>query len=439
MVILSNNDAFSVRLATLVANYDYETLSNLYQPLIGYSALSLYFTLLGEASLQKVTSISRHESLLAKMQISVGDFLKAKKALEAVGLVRTYLEDNNGAKIYHYDLYAPKTPNEFFNDTLLYGLLIAYVGEIDAKKLNSFYSVGKIPEGNEVSASFKEVFHPDFESNAFLKALQSDPSIGRNRAQMKLEFTYERFFTALKEVSQISEKAFSKSELKEIERLASLYGVDESYAAKVVANNYDPTQEKGKRLNLVKITNAFMEETSMIGQSSFNNSREFSNNYQSGLVSSDSALANKINMMESVSPKDFLRYLQNGTEPATPDLKLINELSKKFKLNNAVINVVVEYCLIKNKNILSKAYCEKISACLARSNITTAIDAMNYLKSTNSKSRKKASYELEEYSSSTPSKENKKEVVNKEEDDEDWDQLLAELNDGSEDKSDGKA
>ena len=435
MVILSNNDAFSVRLATLIAHYDYETLSNLYQPLIGYSALSLYFTLIGEASLQKVTSISRHESLLAKMQISVGDFLKAKKALEAVGLVRTYLEDNNGAKIYHYDLYAPKTPKEFFNDTLLYGLLIAYVGEVDAKKLNSFYSVGKIPEGNEVSASFKEVFHPDFESNAFLKALKSDPSIGRNRAQMKLEFTYERFFTALKEVSQISEKAFSKSELKEIERLASLYGVDESYAAKVVANNYDPSQEKGKRLNLVKITNAFMEEASIVTQSSFNNSRDYLTTYQSGLVSSDSALANKINLMESVSPKDFLKYLQNGTEPATPDLKLINELSKKLKLNNAVINVVVEYCLIKNNNILSKAYCEKISASLARSNITTAIDAMNYLKSTNSKSRKKMNYSDEEIK---PVKEVKK-IENEEEDDEDWDQLLAELNEGSEDKTDGKA
>ena len=435
MVILSNNDAFSVRLATLIAHYDYETLSNLYQPLIGYSALSLYFTLIGEASLQKVTSISRHESLLAKMQISVGDFLKAKKALEAVGLVRTYLEDNNGAKIYHYDLYAPKTPKEFFNDTLLYGLLIAYVGEVDAKKLNSFYSVGKIPEGNEVSASFKEVFHPDFESNAFLKALKSDPSIGRNRAQMKLEFTYERFFTALKEVSQISEKAFSKSELKEIERLASLYGVDESYSAKVVANNYDPSQEKGKRLNLVKITNAFMEEASIVTQSSFNNSRDYLTTYQSGLVSSDSALANKINLMESVSPKDFLKYLQNGTEPATPDLKLINELSKKFKLNNAVINVVVEYCLIKNNNILSKAYCEKISASLARSNITTAIDAMNYLKSTNSKSRKKMNYSDEEIK---PVKEVKK-IENEEEDDEDWDQLLAELNEGSEDKTDGKA
>ena len=155
MVILGQNDVFKVLKATLVADYDRETLTNLYQPLVGYSALALYFTLWSEAEMQRVNSISAHETLLAKMKISVGEFIKARKALEGVGLLRTYLEDNKGAKIYTYELYAPKTPNEFFSDTLLYGLLINYIGEVDAKKLNQYYASSYKVDGTDISSSFK--------------------------------------------------------------------------------------------------------------------------------------------------------------------------------------------------------------------------------------------------------------------------------------------
>ena len=254
MVILGSNDVFKVHKATLVADYDRETLTNLYQPLIGYSALALYFTLWSEGDMQRVNPVSAHDTLLAKMKISVGEFIKARKALEGVGLLRTYLEDNNGAKIYTYELFAPKTPNEFFSDTLLYGLLINYIGEVDAKKLNNYYSSSFKIDGNDISSSFKEVFRPDFQNVAFIKALNNDPALGRNRAKMSLEFTFSKFFDALKEVSQISEKAFSKAELKEIMRLASLNGLDEVKAANIVANYYDPSLEKGKRVDFNKVT-----------------------------------------------------------------------------------------------------------------------------------------------------------------------------------------
>ena len=437
MVILNSNDMFSTRLATLVADYDHEFLVNLYQPIIGYSALALYFTLVYEATLQKVNPISSHESLLAKIQMKTGDFLKARKTLEAVGLLRTFVENNGGAKLYHYEIYAPKTPSEFFSDTLLYGLLISYIGEVDAKKLNNFYSVSLYTEGEEVSASFKEIFHPNFEDQAYLKALQSDPSAGRNRASMKLEFTFQRFFEALKEVSQISEKAFSKAELNEILRLASLYGIDEKTAASIVADFYDPNKEKGKRIDFEGVTKAFQEETNISYLSSFKGKRSSSN--RPNFVSSKEALGMKVNLMESVSPKEFLSYLQNGTEPALPDLKLLDYLSKKFCLPNCVLNAVIDYTLMKNNNVLSRAYMEKICASLARSGITTAIDAMNYLKSiSNGGKKRKKTVEVKDTSNNAEtSKENKKET-NKD-DDEEWNSLIAELEDTGDDGDDGKA
>ena len=70
MVILGSNDVFKVHKATLVADYDRETLTNLYQPLVGYGALALYFTLWSEGDMQRVNPVSAHETLLAKMKIS---------------------------------------------------------------------------------------------------------------------------------------------------------------------------------------------------------------------------------------------------------------------------------------------------------------------------------------------------------------------------------
>ena len=443
MVILGQNDVFKVHKATLVADYDRETLTNLYQPLVGYGALALYFTLWSEGDMQRVNPVSAHEALLAKMKISVGEFMKARKALEGVGLLRTYLEENGAAKIYTYELFAPKTPSEFFSDTLLYGLLIKYIGEVDAKKLNHFYQSSYKIEGVDISSSFKEVYRPNFEDVAFIKALSSDPAMGRNRAKMTLEFTFDKFFTALKQVSQISDKAFSKAELKEIARLASLNGLDEEGAASIVANFYDPSLEKGHRVDLAKVTKAFQEETNYSYISSFNGNGA---KQKSSHVSSTGAIAQKINLMETVSPKDYLAILQNGTEPAIPDLKLIDYLSKKFRLNNSVLNAVIDYTLEKNNNVLSKAYCEKICASIARSNIETTLDAMNYLKSI-SKAHK-VEYQKEErsglneeitFNNQTSSKtETKKPKSSNKVDAKEWESLMAELEEIGDD-NDGKA
>ena len=57
----------------------------------------------------------------------------------------------------------------------------------------------------------------------------------------------------------------------------------------------------------------------------------------------------------------------------------------KFKLTNGVINVLVEQTLSTNNNVLSRAYIEKVAASLVREGITTALDAMNYLRDINKK------------------------------------------------------
>ena len=147
-------------------------------------------------------------------------------------------------------------------------------------------------------------------------------------------------------------------------------------------------------------------------------------------VSSDTDLANKINLFEKTSPKDILRILQGGTKVAPSDFAIINTLSKDYQLSNGVINVILDFVLSMNKNVLSRAYIEKIAASFNREGIETTFDAMNYCNAiVSGKSNRKPSVK-KSAEKSTPAVEKKSTKVSKEE----WDSLFEE----SEDEDDGK-
>lgn len=376
MNIVSGNDFLQVKVASLIADYDSGTLANLYQPIIGYQASSLYLTLKAEADNQKVTSLITHGQLFLRMHIQPGDFVDARQALEAIGLLKTYLSSTPGTNIYYYELYAPKTPKSFFDNALLYGLLIKNVGEADANRLKAVYSLENhtSDNGTDISASFTEVFHPDFDNPIFAKVLANKGvSIGRESAKIQCGFSYEKFFLSLSQISQIKADAFNKKDMKEIERLATLYGVNEEVAANDVANLYDVHASKGKRVDFEALAKLFQDETN------YNYLAIKRNKRTPGYVSGSTDLAQKINLMESTSPKDYLVLLQNGSKPAGSDLKLLNDLSSNFHLPNSVINAMVDFVLTTNNNVLSRAYCEKIAASLAREGVQTTVDAMDYL------------------------------------------------------------
>jgi len=429
MTILEKRDFAEVTLKSLIADYDYETMVNLYQPIVGFTATSLYFTLVAEGKNQRVYSLVKHEEILMKMQISSGAFVDARKHLEAVGLLKTYLLKSNGEAIYHYDIYSPRTPANFFDNALLYGMLIKCVGETSAKKIKDLYPASTQKDyGNDISAKFTDIFNPKYDDPAFVKALSSDgESIGRNASKIQGNFSYENFFKALSEISQISSEAFEKEEMDELYRLVTLYGINEETAANYVAQTYNPSERKGKRIDFEAITKLFQTEiTYTVRRKRYGSKNE---NFNTG----ETALASKINLMESVSPKKFLALLQNGSQPALADLKLIDSLSKNFNLPNPVINAVIDYTLTNCKNVLSRAYAEKIAASLAREGIETTIDAMNYL---NNFKKSKKSSSPKNNKDKKEEKDNPREETNKQDDGPSWDDILDDIDQGG---SDGKA
>lgn len=424
MIILSPNDLFTARRVSLIADYDKDTIFNLYQPLIGALACALYMTLLVESKNQKVTSVSTHEKLLVKSQLTTKEFLEARGKLEAIGLLKTYLDSpSDEVKSYHYEVYAPKSPASFFENTLLYGMLIKYIGENDANRLKSIYNeTVNDNKGTEISKTFKDVFNPDMSDPIFAKALNSGKQRGRKTAKIDSEFNYDRFFETLSSVSQIKKEAITKKELKEIERIAVLNGIDEVMAANIVSDIYDEHEDKGSRIDTKALSDKIMNSTNFTFLNAYRNENQ-NKKQTNNKVTSDSDLAKKIELMENITPAEWLSILQNGGKPAKSDLRIVESISQDYNLSPSVINVLIDYILINNHNILSKTYMEKVAASLKREGVDSAIDAMNYLEearqnmTSKRKRKKKDNSQISE--NNTPKEE--------EGDDVSWDQLIKEL------------
>ena len=375
---VSKNDYYEIRVASLITNLDRDSLLELYQPIIGARAASLYLTLSTQKKSPDGSSMFKTDQLLRNMQLTSAEFIAARHYLEAVGLIRTYEADQEDVRCYIYVIYSPKSPKAFFEDVLFSGLLIQSVGEKEAKKLANKWKVNlTIPEEyHEVSASFVDVYKPNYDDPSFRKSF-GDQILGRDHGRTQLTFSYDLFFTHIKENSAIDISSFKKKDMKEISRLGTLFGLNEKSMAYIVIDEYIP--EGNAHLDFEKIKNRCESEI------------RFSQvkNVKKSEVSGDSELAEKIRMMEDVAPAKFLQYLQQGTKPARSDLAIVDSLSKDYGFGNGIINVIVEYVLYKNKNVLSKNYAEKIAASLAREGVTTTVDAMNYLKNLSVKSAPK--------------------------------------------------
>lgn len=371
MDYLLNSDFYEIRLASIVSNVDKDVLVELYQPLIGANATILYLTLLKQKRNEDDESTYSVQDLINSMQSDPNTILSSRHYLEAVGLLRTYEKSSESGRYFIFVLYAPKSPKDFFDDVLFKGLLVQSVGEKHAKKLAFAYKVNmSIDEGfKEVSASFVDVYHPDYDDPSFRKNFSGD-IVGHDAGRVQIKFNNDLFFKYITENSQIKISALSKKEMKEIERLATLFGIDEKQMALIIIDEYDPNELP--HLNFDRIKYRAEEEVK------FKLIQSKPRNKQSD-VKGGSKIEEKIAMMESTAPSRYLSLLLNNTPPSMSDLNTLNKLSVGYKISNGIINAIVEYVMHKNNNILSWPFCDKTASILVSKNVETCLDAMNEL------------------------------------------------------------
>ncbi len=400
----------ALRLRALYGN-DWESLSQLYAPILGSAALGLYGALYGFASSAKKIKVA---DFCQQYELSKGDFSGLLSSLEALALIRTYQKENH----YTFVLYSPSTPRDFFRNVLLRGLLEEKVGKKESDRLRLSFNPPPLPEGEDVSSGFRNVYGDS--SFAHLGNFEKRDSIHSDRAHIRIgmnEATFLEEWEKMMGKSASPSPLFSEQELRDIGRYAVLYGYDEESVAGFVRESFSYAKPFGKRVDFSKLESLCLEKKNFMKRLE---ERKRGRN----IVPGQSDFAKELRIMERSSPVDYLSHLQNGGVPSKADIKIVQYLNKEMGLNAQTINALLSYLASKHDGVISRALAEKIASSLLRANIETALDACDYLKEQD-ESKKKG--EKKEKESVSPSKKEPSILEEKKEEDiseeEAWDIL----------------
>ena len=109
---------------------DRKIISMLYQPIMGSIATSLYYTLWADLNKSELLSNEyTHHHLMTSLRIKMDAIITARKKLEAIGLVKTFIKKGE-SNSYVYELYSPISASEFFNHPILNIVLYNNIGKI---------------------------------------------------------------------------------------------------------------------------------------------------------------------------------------------------------------------------------------------------------------------------------------------------------------------
>ena len=153
-------DTYTVINKTILSDSDIKLISRLYQPIIGYTAVSLYLTLLDDLDkLELMSEELTHHHLMATMQLKLEDIVVAREKLEAAGLLKTYLKKDS-VNHYAYLIYSPLSAHEFFQHPILNVVLYNNLGKKEYEKILNYYKIPRInlKDYEDVTCSFNEVF-----------------------------------------------------------------------------------------------------------------------------------------------------------------------------------------------------------------------------------------------------------------------------------------
>ena len=364
-------DTYTVINKTVLTELDRKSLINLYEPIIGSLAISLYLTLWSDLDKHEIMSIDfTHHHLMTILKCDLDLIKVSREALESFGLLRTYIKEGE-INSYVYELYSPLPPYEFFNHPIFNIVLYNNIGKKEYDLIKKYYQKTSFDLNGyeEITTSINKTFKP-INNNIFNnQEIKKSEVLGIN---LEEAIDFDLLFSSLPK-GLLNEKALGKRVRELINSLAFIYDLD--------------------TLKMIELLRKVINQNGLINKEELRKeARKYYQYTNSGNLptliyrtqpdylktpSGDTSNRGKmLYVFENTSPYDFLRSKYKGVTPTARDLRLLEYLAIDLTLKPAVINVLIDYVLKSNNNKLTQAYVETIAGQWKRLGIETANEAM---------------------------------------------------------------
>ena len=376
-------DNYVVVNKTILTDNDKVNLINLYEPIIGPLAISLYLTLWSDLDRTLTFSDSyNHHHLMTFLKSNLNDIKEARSALEALGLIKTYYKEGDNINYYIYELYSPISAYEFFNHPILNIVLYNNLGVNEYNNLiKSYKKVNfKYDDYKDISSKLNDTFKSSAYNNF------NNENI-KNSNKPKLDNLID--FDVLKESipnKVLGNNAFNKKTKELINNLAFIYNLDTLKVSEILRLTIDENGLINKELFIKEVRKYYeYNNGGSLPTIIYRTQPEHLKSPEGDL----SSAGKMVYIFENTTPYDFLKSKYKNNNPTPRDLKLLEYLALELNMPPAVINVLIDYVLRISDNKLNKAYVETIAGQWTRLGIKTAREAMNQAKKEYKKKPKK--------------------------------------------------
>lgn len=374
-------DRYCIRLSRPLTVEDQQLIYSLYQPLVGTEAVSLYMTLWTSVERDPAREYT-HYYLMNLFNTALMPIFQARITLEAIGLMTTYRKVlPSGEATFTYYLHSPVDAKTFFEDPLLSTFLLSRVGEKMYLNLRERF-VHKVPDFDsyeDVSRTFVDVFRPSTQQHT--KPLNNDEYLESRDGAKGIQLYLENFDFELLEM-MLSEQLIPSSIFDEISRvtiakLAFFYdfGPMEMKEIILIAMNYSNNgmlTERDLRRATVDYYKLNVSNQIPILERTFKKEVSEQENNDEELSKEDKL----IYYLEQTSPKEMLADIL-GAEPFPVDVELADRLMNVHKLPHDVVNVLLQYVLLRNNGKITNGFAERIASHWAHKKIKNAREAIN--------------------------------------------------------------
>lgn len=370
------SDIFIVVNKTIL-NDNRSLLTNLYQPLVGAIAISLYQTLWSFLDRLEVISLEfTHNTLLNNMMISCNEFMEAREKLEAIGLIKTYVKKES-VNSYVYELYSPMSAKEFLNNPILNTSLYNAVGEKEYERTIEFFKIPYINLRNyeDITSKFSDTFVWTTSTVRNMEMYNLKNKTSRSISIMsKIDIN-----TILNLIPEelLNHRSLTKDMKDYITKISFIYNYDNEAMVEIIRNSLTDkhTIDKNKLREYASKCYQF-DNMGKLPSLIYRKQPEYLRTNKEGM----SDHLRMINMFETTSPYDFISSKYKTGTPSNSDLKIIAYLLLDLDLKPGVVNVLVDYVLKINNNNLQKSFVDAIASQWKKSNIETVEDAMEFAK-----------------------------------------------------------